>query len=180
MMLAYQPIRSLATINLAVYQGATAFNRISEVIDKKIIVKEEKDLPELKIKDTNIVFEKVFFKYQSTKGITVQNINIKINGGTTVAFVGQSGAGKSTILNFLPRFYDPQEGSIKIDNQDISKVKLSSLRKNISLVSQDTILFVATVKRILLMLMIGLLRKKFLKHVNLLQLMNLSMICQTN
>ena len=138
-------IRSLATINLAVYQGATAFNRISEVIDKKIIVKEEKDLPELN-KRHKYSIRKSFFKYQSTKGITVQNINIKINGGTTVAFVGQSGAGKSTILNFLPRFYDPQEGSIKIDNQDISKVKLSSLRKNISLVSQDTILFDATVK----------------------------------
>ena len=67
MMLAYQPIRSLATINLAVYQGATAFNRISEVIDKKIIVKEEKDLPELKIKDTNIVFEKVFLNTSQLK-----------------------------------------------------------------------------------------------------------------
>ena len=63
-----------------------------------------------------------------------------------MAFVGHSGAGKSTILNFLPRFYDPQKGVIKIDNQDISKVRLSSLRKNISLVSQDTILFDASIK----------------------------------
>ena len=146
MMLAYQPIRSLATINLAVYQGATAFKRISEVIDKKIEVKEDKTLPELMLKNTDIAFEKIFFKYETTKDLTVKDINISINGGTTAAFVGHSGAGKSTILNFLPRFYDPQKGVIKIDNQDISKVRLSSLRKNISLVSQDTILFDATIK----------------------------------
>ncbi len=146
MMLAYQPIRSLATINLAIYQGATAFKRISEVIDKKIEIKEDKSLPQLSLKNTNISFEKVFFKYETTKNLTVQNININIIGGTTVAFVGHSGAGKSTILNFLPRFYDPQKGVIKIDNQDISKVRLSSLRKNISLVSQDTILFDASIK----------------------------------
>jgi ATP-binding cassette, subfamily B, bacterial MsbA len=146
MMLAYQPIRSLATLNLAVYQGATAFKRISDVIDKKIIIKEDDSLPQLKINKTDINFEKVFFKYETTKEITVKDININIEGGTMAAFVGHSGAGKSTILNLLPRFYDPQEGSIKIDGQDISKVRLSSLRKNISLVSQDTILFDATIK----------------------------------
>ena len=146
MMLAYQPIRSLATLNLAVYQGATAFKRISKVIDKKIFIKEDENLPLLKIKQSNIIFEKVSFKYETTKEITVKNVNIIIEGGTMAAFVGHSGAGKSTILNLLPRFYDPQNGSIKIDNQDISKVRLSSLRKNISLVSQDTILFDASIK----------------------------------
>ncbi len=146
MMLAYQPIRSLATLNLAVYQGATAFKRISEVIDKDIKIKEDKNLPELKIEKANITFDKVYFKYETTKDITVKDININITGGTMAAFVGHSGAGKSTILNLLPRFYDPQEGSIKIDGQNISKIRLSSLRKNISLVSQDTILFDATIK----------------------------------
>jgi len=146
MMLAYQPIRSLATLNLAVYQGATAFKRISKVIDKTIKIKEDESLPQLEVQKTEIVFEKVFFKYETTKEITVKNINIKIEGGTMAAFVGHSGAGKSTILNLLPRFYDPQEGLIKIDNQNISRIRLSSLRKNISLVSQDTILFDATIK----------------------------------
>ena len=146
MMLAYQPIRSLATLNLAVYQGATAFKRISQVIDKEIEIKEDESLPQLEIKKTEILFENVHFKYETTSEITVKNINIKINGGTMAAFVGHSGAGKSTILNLLPRFYDPQKGLIKIDNQNISRTRLSSLRKNISLVSQDTILFDATIK----------------------------------
>ena len=146
MMLAYQPIRSLATLNLTIYQGATAFKRISSVIDKEITIKEDDNLPSLKISNTNIAFEKVFFKYETTKNITVKDIDLSIEGGTMAAFVGHSGAGKSTILNLLPRFYDPQRGSIKIDGQDISKVRLSSLRKNISLVSQDTILFDATIK----------------------------------
>ena len=146
MMLAYQPIRSLATLNLAVYQGATAFKRISTVIDKEILIKEDETLPLLKIENSDINFENVNFKYETTKDITVKNINLIIKGGTMVAFVGHSGAGKSTILNLLPRFYDPDTGSIKIDNQDISKIRLSSLRKNISLVSQDTILFDGTIK----------------------------------
>ncbi len=146
MMLAYQPIRSLATLNLAVYQGSTAFKRISQVIDKEIEIKEDESLPQLKIEKTEILFENVHFKYETTSEITVKNINIKINGGTMAAFVGHSGAGKSTILNLLPRFYDPQKGLIKIDNQNISRIRLSSLRKNISLVSQDTILFDATIK----------------------------------
>ena len=146
MMLAYQPIRSLATLNLAVYQGATAFKRISEVIDKKITIKENDSFPKLKIEKANITFEKVFFKYEATKDITIKDINFNVEGGSMVAFVGHSGAGKSTILNLLPRFYDPHNGSIKIDGQNISKVRLSSLRKNISLVSQDIILFDATVK----------------------------------
>ena len=126
---AYQPIRSLATLNLAVYQGATAFKRISTVIDKEILIKEDETLPLLKIENSDINFENVNFKYETTKDITVKNINLIIKGGTMVAFVGHSGAGKSTILNLLPRFYDPDTGSIKIDNQDISKIRLSSLRK---------------------------------------------------
>ncbi len=146
MMLAYQPIRSLATLNMTAYQGATAFKRVSKIIDKEIKIKENKDLPELHINNSNISFDKVFFKYETTDKQTIKNISFHIEGGYMAAFVGHSGAGKSTILNLLPRFYDPQQGSIKIDNQEISKVKLSSLRKNISLVSQDVILFDDTIK----------------------------------
>ena len=147
MMMAYQPIRSLATLNLSVFQGTTAFKRVSQVIDKEIQIAENKNLPKLIVKESNISFNKVFFTYVTSKKITIENINFSIKGGTIAAFVGHSGAGKSTILNLLPRFYDPQEGQIKIDDQDISKVRLSSLRKNISLVSQDVILFDDTIKK---------------------------------
>ena len=145
-MLAYQPIRSLATINMAAYQGAAAFKRISEVIDKEIKIKENLSAPELILKDSNIKFKDVHFNYETSKEKAVKNINLDIKGSTMTAFVGHSGAGKSTIINLLPRFYDPQEGSIEIDGQDIVKVSLSSLRKNLSMVSQDVVLFDDTVK----------------------------------
>ena len=146
MMLAYQPIRSLATLNMTAYQGAAAFKRISSVIDKKIHVSNNKNLPELIIKKSEIEFQKVNFNYENTNEKAVIDLNLKIIGNAMTAFVGHSGAGKSTIFNLLPRFYDPQEGSIKIDGQDIKSVTLNSLRKNLSLVSQDVILFDDTIK----------------------------------
>ena len=146
MMLSYQPIRSLATINMLAYEGCAAFKRISKIIDTPIEIDENKSSPALKVNDCNIKFEKVGFQYSSNKIKAVKNINVDIKGGSMTAFVGQSGAGKSTVLNLLPRFYDPQEGQIIIDEQDIKKVSLSSLRKNISLVSQDVILFDDTIE----------------------------------
>ena len=146
MMLAYQPIRSLATINMVAYQGAAAFKRISEIIDKEIEVKEILGNPNLSLNNTNIHFKNVEFKYQSTNQKAVKNINLEIKGNSMAAFVGHSGAGKSTIINLIPRFYDPQQGSIIIDGQDIKSVTLSSLRKKISMVSQDVILFDDSIK----------------------------------
>ena len=146
MMLSYQPIRSLATINMIAYEGAAAFKRITSIIDTPIKIKDEKTKPNLKLKNCDIVFENVGFRYSSNKIPAVENINIKIKGGTMVAFVGQSGAGKTTIMNLLPRFYDPQTGNITIDDQIIHEVSLDSLRKNISLVSQDVILFDDTIE----------------------------------
>ena len=146
MMLAYQPIRSLATINMAAYQGAAAFKRISNIIDRDIKIKELSNVPKLILKNSNIKFSNVGFKYESTDEKAIKEISFNINGNSMAAFVGHSGAGKSTIINLIPRFYDPQEGSIEIDNQNIKDVSLSSLRKNLSLVSQDVILFDDTVK----------------------------------
>ena len=146
MMLAYQPIRSLATINMVAYQGAAAAKRVFEVIDKPIKIKNNSNLPNIKMNNSNIKFTNVSFKYQSTKEQAIQNVNLDIKGGSMTAFVGHSGAGKSTIINLLPRFYDPQKGEIFIDDQNIRNVSLNSLRKNISLVSQDVILFDDTIK----------------------------------
>ena len=145
MMLAYQPIRSLATINMLFNQGAVGANRVFNIIDAQPNIKENNSNENLNIKKGNIKFDNVSFSYPNTQEQAIKNINITIEGGTTVALVGHSGAGKSTIMNLLPRFYDPKQGKIFIDEQNISKIKLSSLRKNISMVSQDIILFDDTV-----------------------------------
>ena len=145
MMLAYQPIRSLATINMVAYQGAAAAKRIFNVIDKPIKTKEDNKLPKLNLLKCDIKYKNVNFQYQNTKERAIQSINLDIPGGSMAALVGHSGAGKSTIINLLPRFYEPQSGEILIDNQNIYKVSLSSLRKQISLVSQDIMLFDDTI-----------------------------------
>ena len=147
MMLAYQPVRSLATINMTIYQGSVAAKRIFTVIDKPIEIKNNEELPELKITNCDIEFKNVDFKYKTTNEKAVKSINLKIDGGKIAALVGQSGAGKSTIINLIPRFYDPQSGLVQIDNQDIKNVRLNSLRKHISLVSQDIVLFDDTIRK---------------------------------
>ena len=146
MMLAYQPIRSLATINMLFNQGAVGAQRVFEIIDGEPSIKEIDSAPDLKIAKGEIKFEKVSFAYPKTKEQAIKNINVLIEGGSTAALVGHSGAGKSTIINLLPRFYDPEEGQVSIDGQNIRKITLSSLRKNISMVSQDIILFDDTVR----------------------------------
>jgi subfamily B ATP-binding cassette protein MsbA len=146
MMLAYQPIRSLATINMVIYTGATAAKRIFAVFDEPIETKNNSNSQKLNLTKCNIKFENISFHYSNTKVKAVKDINLEITGGTMAAFVGPSGAGKSTIINLLPRFYEPQSGKILIDNQNIHEASLESLRKNISMVSQDTILFDNTIR----------------------------------
>ena len=146
MMLAYQPVRSLATINMLFYQGAAGAETVFKILDIEPNIKEIDSYPNLEINTGDIEFKNVSFVYPKTTADAVKNINISIKGGSTAALVGHSGAGKSTIINLLPRFFDPREGEIHIDGQNISAVTLSSLRKNISMVSQDIILFDDTVR----------------------------------
>ncbi len=150
MMLAYQPVRSLATVNIAINQGMSAATRILPVIDEKSKLTENKHDLEIKVNKGDIEFKNVSFKYdnqdkEATKP-TLNSVSLKILGGKMTSIVGHSGAGKSTILNLIPRFYDINSGDIVIDSQSIYKSTISSLRKNISLVSQDTTLFDDTIR----------------------------------
>ena len=147
MMLAYQPVRSLATLNITFNQGFSGARRVLPLIDQEKKIVEDDSLKNIVINKGSIKFKEINFSYSGEGENQVLNkINFEIKGGDTVALVGHSGAGKSTILNLIPRFYDPTNGDILIDDQSIYKSKLSSLRKNISLVSQEITLFDDTVK----------------------------------
>ena len=146
MMLAYQPVRSLATLNIAVNQGLSSAKRILPIVDYKSVINSNLNQEPIKITNANINFNNISFKYSSKETRVLESVNLKIVGGKMTSLVGHSGAGKSTILNLIPRFYDADSGEIKIDDQSIYKSTLISLRKSISLVSQDTTLFDDTVK----------------------------------
>jgi len=146
MMLAYQPVRSLATLNIAISQGLAGARRILPIIDQKHEVDDKENDTNISITKANINFKNVTFRYNSSESEVLKDINLNILGGKMTSLVGHSGAGKSTILNLIPRFYDCNVGDITIDNQSIYSSKIHSLRKNISLVSQDTTLFDDTIK----------------------------------
>ena len=146
MMLAYQPVRSLATLHMGISQGLSAARRILPVIDIKNKIEENEDSKPLKVDNGTIKFQNISFNYINNKNVVLKNINIEIKGGKMTALVGHSGAGKSTILNLIPRFFNCTQGDIYIDNQPINQCTISSLRENISLVSQDTTLFDDTIK----------------------------------
>jgi subfamily B ATP-binding cassette protein MsbA len=146
MMLAYQPVRSLATINMAVSQGLSAAKRIIPIIDQENEIEDSEQAEEIKIIDGTIKFKNVIFSYSDDNEKVLKEINIEMSGGKMSALVGHSGSGKSTILNLIPRFYNIDSGDIQIDNQSIYNCKIHSLRKEISLVSQDTTLFDDTIR----------------------------------
>ena len=145
LMLAYQPVRALAGINIGLQEGITAAKRVYEIIDQKNEIYQDENAPSLKLKNATIEFKNINFAYpDGTQAL--RNLSAKIEGGTKVGLVGISGSGKTTFLNLIPRFYNLKNGSILIDNQNINDINLSSLRKEISLVSQDVILFDDTIR----------------------------------
>ena len=146
MMLAYQPVRSLATLNITIQQGLSGARRVLPIIDDIPKIQNTINAKELILKKGEIKFENVDFKYSNKETQILNSISLNIPGEKMTALVGHSGAGKSTILNLIPRFYNVNSGDIKIDNQSIYNSTIKSLRKNISLVSQDTTLFDDTIK----------------------------------
>ena len=146
MMLDYQPVKSLATINVGIFQGLSAGKRIIPIIDTKNNISSNESLGELKLNEGSINFSNVNFNYESNLDNRVlKEININIAGNKMTALVGHSGSGKSTLLSLIPRIYDPISGKVEVDGQNIKEVKLSSLRKEISIVDQNTTLFDDTV-----------------------------------
>ena len=146
MMLAYQPVRALSTLNMDLNRGLSAASRILPIIDQENKIQDVKNASPISITNSNIEFKDVNFSYETEEGITLNSINLVFAGGKMTSLVGHSGSGKSTILNLIPRFYDPQSGNIIIDNQSIHGVTINSLREQISMVSQDTTLFDDTIK----------------------------------
>ena len=146
MMLAYQPVKALTKVNVAIGQGLAAANRIIPIIDTKNQINENTDSEDLTFTQGNIIFDKVNFTYKSNLDHQVlKNTTLEFLGGKMTALVGHSGSGKSTILNMIPRIYLPTSGTIKIDGQNISEINLTSLRREISIVDQNTTLFDDTV-----------------------------------
>ena len=146
MMLAYQPVRSLATLNISINQGLSAAKRILPIIDKKNEVTDDLAQEKLVLTNCEIKFNNCNFKYSKSENLVLKNINLTMPGGKMTALVGHSGAGKSSILNLIPRFFNCDSGDILIDNKSIYKVKIKDLRDKISLVTQDTTLFDDTIQ----------------------------------
>jgi subfamily B ATP-binding cassette protein MsbA len=145
LMLAYQPVRALAGINVGIQEAITAAKRIYEIIDQKNEIYNDENAPSLKLKNATLEFKNISFTYPDGTH-ALKNLSAKIEGGKKVGLVGISGSGKTTFLNLIPRFFNLKYGTILIDDQNINNVKLNSLRKEISLVSQDVILFDDTIR----------------------------------
>ncbi len=143
--LSYQPLRSLANLNTALQEGLAAANRIFKLLDISPKIIDSDNAKNLKITEGKICFKNVFFSFENSDSV-LKDINFQIKKGEKLAIVGPSGSGKTTILNLISRFFDVSSGNITIDNQAIETVKQSSLRKSISLVSQDSILFNDSIK----------------------------------
>ncbi|WP_371737678.1 ABC transporter ATP-binding protein [Magnetospirillum sp. UT-4] len=145
LMLAYKPMKALASLNTNLQEGLAAAARCFEVIDTRPTISDPPGALPLVVREGGVRFEGVFFTYDGVKA-ALDGIDLSVPGGRTVALVGPSGAGKTTILNLLPRYFDVTDGRVTIDGQDIRGVSIASLRAKIGLVSQDIVLFDDTIR----------------------------------
>ncbi len=147
----WQPIRSLAAAFNQFTNQVTSAQRVFELLDTQSILQEIPDATELKVKDGKVDFENISFAYPDEPDVEIiHDLSLHVKPGEMIALVGPTGAGKTTIVNLISRFYDPVEGKVLIDGQDISKVTLASLRSNIGVMTQDSFLFSGTIKENLL------------------------------
>ena len=146
MMLSFQPLKRLSAISTSIQDGFAAAVRIFNLMDQESYIKEADNANQLAITNGKIEFKDVSLSYENNKNLALSSISLIIEPGTTTALVGPSGAGKSSCLNLIPRFYDPSNGSIEIDEQNIKHLTLDSLRSCISLVSQEPKLFDVSIK----------------------------------
>jgi subfamily B ATP-binding cassette protein MsbA len=142
----YDPMRKLSRLQNSLEQGFAAAQHVWEVMDEHAAIHEKKDAHELEPLRQEIELRDVSFGYDNESRAVLRDINLKVEAGTMVALVGQSGGGKSTLTKLLPRFHDPSSGAVLWDGTDLRDVKLSSLRQQIALVTQETVLFNDTVR----------------------------------
>ena len=152
--LAAQPMRAFGNLNAKLQEGLAAVQRVYELLDERPAIVDQPGARPLKVGRGAIRFDRVTFAYEGD-GPAVRDVTLEVEGGSTVALVGRSGAGKTTILNLVPRFFEPQAGRILIDGQDIREVTIASLRDAISIVSQDITLFNDTVRANILLGRLG-------------------------
>ena len=145
LLIAVGPARAIGTLNSVIQEGTAAANRVFGGIDSKAKVYDDLNAESLKGIDGKIIFRNITYKYLDKNILALNNINLEINPGESLAIVGPSGSGKSTLINLILRFFDPDEGEVLIGDQNIKKVKIVSLRESIAIVSQDTLLFHGTV-----------------------------------
>lgn len=146
LLLCYKPLKAVSQMNTIFQEGLSAAARLFELLDQEQFIREVEGAKYIELKNYDIEFKNVSFSYKSTKKGVLDNFNIKIGSGQTVALVGSSGAGKSTVLQLLQRFYDPSKGEITIDGNRIDNMKLKQLRQSIAFVSQDIALFDDTIE----------------------------------
>ncbi len=144
-LLAYEPAKRLANTRVAIERGVVGVQFIYSILDTKPTLDTNPDGPELKVERGDVTFRNVNFHYRK-KTAVLTDFNFNAPAGKVTALVGPSGSGKSTIISLIERYYDVQSGTVTIDDQDISKVRLASLRDNLALVSQDTVIFETTVR----------------------------------
>jgi ATP-binding cassette subfamily B protein len=140
------PIDRLIHFTEQLQQGMAAFERFVEVMDIQSDIKDLPDAVDLAVSEGSVTLERVSFSYGSSSDTVLRGIDLHLRGGSTVAIVGESGAGKSTLVSLIPRFYEPTEGRILIDGQDIAHVRKISLRKQIGFVQHNVFLFDGTIR----------------------------------